>query len=469
MSKNNEPLRVFVAMPGTDLGASARWKDPEKIKKYFFQKISEQLQKILHRPVKLVIEKDKVLGGLIHASMYREAWEADVYIADLTGNNPNVYLELGVRWALKDNITVVVSQEVSSIKFNAAANRAIPYKDDPDSLSKAIEDVVKAITQGLAENNYIDSPVRLNAEVVAISKEDIRQLEDRIKQLEEENTQLRLAQGRDYLTAGRSSNDPQYRLSMFRKAIEANPSLIEGYLELGVELRKLGNYEAAVTALQQGIALDAHSAQFHRELGVVYNKMERFEKAVYALRVAVELDPKNAEAWNNLGGALRKLGMRKPPDDCDWDMLRDAQKSYSHAVVLDERDSYALGNVARLDLFLSKIEPKRKSNAMDELETLRYLCLIKCKKAPNDYWLLFDLADTYLFVDDVNEGHRLYNEAVRLIPPDYRVSILASVISPLEEFLAIGVFEDQNRDTVQKIVEELKQASHQPSHSPSET
>ena len=30
MNKNNEPLRVFVAMPGTDRGASARWKDPSE-------------------------------------------------------------------------------------------------------------------------------------------------------------------------------------------------------------------------------------------------------------------------------------------------------------------------------------------------------------------------------------------------------------------------------------------------------
>jgi tetratricopeptide (TPR) repeat protein len=463
MSKNSEPLRLFVAMPGTDMGASARWKDPEQIKKYFFQKISEQLQKTLRRPVKLVIEKDKVLGGLIHASMFKEAWEADVYIADLTGNNPNVYLELGVRWALKDSITIVVSQDVSSIKFNAAANRAIPYKDDPDTLSKAVEDVVKAITQELAESNYIDSPVRLNAEVVVNSKEDIKQLENRIKQLEEENTLLRLAQGRDYLTAGRSSNDPQYRLSMFRKAIEANPSLIEGYLDLGVELRKLGDYQAAVTILQQGIALDAHSAQFHRELGVVYNKIEQFEKAVHALREAVGLDPQDTEAWNNLGGALRRLGMRKPPDESNWDVLRDARNSYYNAVTLDERDSYALGNVARLDLLLSQIEPERKSYAMDELETLRHLCLIKRKKAPNDYWLCFDLADTYLFVDDANKGHQLYREAVQLIPPDYRVSILASVISPLEEILSMRVVEDQSKAVVQEIVEELKQASHQPS------
>jgi tetratricopeptide (TPR) repeat protein len=244
---------------------------------------------------------------------------------------------------------------------------------------------------------------------------------------------------------------------MFRKAIEANPSLIEGYLDLVIELRKLGDYEAAASTLQQGIALDAHSAQFRRELGLDYNKMMQFEKAVDALREAVRLDPKDTEAWNNLGGALRRLGIRKPPDECDWDVLRDARNSYYNAVTLDEHDSYALGNVARLDLLLSRIEPERKHSVSDELETLRYLCLIKRKKDPNDYWHWFDLADTYLFVDDVNEGYRLYHEAVKLIPPDYRASIVTSVISPLEEILSMGVVEEQSRVVVQKIVEEMKQ------------
>jgi tetratricopeptide (TPR) repeat protein len=333
MSKNSEPLRVFVAMPGSDMGASARWKEPEQIKKYFFQRISERLQKALRRPVKLVIEKDKVLGGSIHASMFKEAWEADVYIADLTGNNPNVYLELGVRWALKDNITVVVSQDVGSIKFNAAASRGIPYKDDPEALSKAIEDVVKAITEGLVEQHYLE----------------------------------------------------------------------------------------------------------------------------------------DTEAWNNLGGVLRKLGMKNSPNDCNWEVLLEARNSYNQAATLDEHNAYALGNVARLDLILSQIEPDRKNAAMDEFETLRLLCSIKRKKAPNDYWLIFDLADTYLFVDDVNKGHKLYSEAVQLVPTDYRESILSSVTSLLKEILSLGAIEEQIKAVVQEIIEEPNQAHRQSSGSSSRT
>ena len=90
MTNNKKPLRLFIAMPGTDMGPTAQWNNPEQIKRRFFHKIKEMLEEVLQRPVEIVIEKDKVSGGAIHPSMFREAWEADVYIADLTGNNPNV-------------------------------------------------------------------------------------------------------------------------------------------------------------------------------------------------------------------------------------------------------------------------------------------------------------------------------------------------------------------------------------------
>ncbi len=65
-------LRLFVAMPGTNLGADASWKNPEDVK-FFFGKVRDALAERLSRDVDLIIEKEKRSGGVIHDSMFREA------------------------------------------------------------------------------------------------------------------------------------------------------------------------------------------------------------------------------------------------------------------------------------------------------------------------------------------------------------------------------------------------------------
>ncbi len=125
--------------------------------------------------VELIIEKEKLDSAPIHQSMFKEAQLADVYIADLTGSNPNVYLELGVRWALCDNVTIMIAQSVDDLKFNVFANRAFIY--DPDNLIEVTEKIATAIENGL-KNDTCDSMVRLNNEVITISRAEIKNLKE---------------------------------------------------------------------------------------------------------------------------------------------------------------------------------------------------------------------------------------------------------------------------------------------------
>lgn len=118
-------LNIFVAMPGTTMGDDATYKNPEAVKANLLQPVVERLKNVLQREVRLTIEKDKKTAGVIHESMFAEARDADVYIADLSGANPNVYLELGVRWALRDGVTILICQNVADLRFNVGANRAI--------------------------------------------------------------------------------------------------------------------------------------------------------------------------------------------------------------------------------------------------------------------------------------------------------------------------------------------------------
>src|SRR5581483_4825056 len=143
--------------------------------------------------------------------MFREAWEADVFIADLTGNNPNVYLELGVRWALRDSVTIVVSQDVKSVLFNVSASRVFPYEMDLDNIERARDQVVQAIIEGLAAKEYCDSPVRQNAEIASYRKKDIENLKENIRQLELEHVHT-------YINLAKNTKDSVIRLNALNQA-----------------------------------------------------------------------------------------------------------------------------------------------------------------------------------------------------------------------------------------------------------
>ena len=59
----NEPLIMFVAMPGIDMGPNAHWREPASIIEHFYNAISAELAKRLQREIKVVVEKEREQSG----------------------------------------------------------------------------------------------------------------------------------------------------------------------------------------------------------------------------------------------------------------------------------------------------------------------------------------------------------------------------------------------------------------------
>lgn len=454
MIENNEPLTIFVTMPGIEQSRedqSIPWPDPEAIEKQFFQRIALKLKQDLQREVILHVETCEHLASVVHDSLISQAWQPPVYIADLTGNKANVYLELGIRWALKERITVLVSQTMTDVKFDAACAHVIPYSKDPILLEQAIESVRKTIKKGLADENYIDSPVFLSKD--NFIKAEVKAYQNKIELLEKKIKVL--AQGKKFLDSAKSAREPEERMFLYQSAIQADPTLMEAYLPLAQEQRKQGLYTNALVTLKQAIALFPTNAEFYREQGVTYNKKGQFEEAIQSFRTAVSLNDQDDEAWSNLGGLLRTIGTKSM--SYNWDALREARDSYQKALNANDRNTYAQGNLARLDLMLSKIDSNRLKLAIEELDVLEALCRLDLKRDPKDYWRWFDRADSYLLSGKIDEGYRLYTKAIDLVPLEYRKSELSIVMSPLTNLLRLNVLSDSSvRIAVQKVVEVLQ-------------
>lgn len=113
---------------------------------------SEQLGK----NIKSVREVDRSLPGPITKRIIHSLTASDIVIADLTGRNPNVFLELGIRYAIRPYITILLRQEKEQIPFDIANFKAISYdKYLPD---RAVASIADYITNSV-RSPTLDSPV----------------------------------------------------------------------------------------------------------------------------------------------------------------------------------------------------------------------------------------------------------------------------------------------------------------------
>ena len=74
--------------------------------------------------VKLVSDSDEV--GVIQGRIVKNLYESDLVVCDVSGRNPNVMFELGMRLAF-DKPTLVIKDEVTAYSFDSSPLEHIPY------------------------------------------------------------------------------------------------------------------------------------------------------------------------------------------------------------------------------------------------------------------------------------------------------------------------------------------------------
>jgi hypothetical protein len=156
----------------------------------------EDLDYIYHHIIKKAIEDFKIddktyfdsverfegkIGSII-SGIVNKLNDADLVIADLTGLNPNVMYELGVRHSLKRG-TIIITQELSKIPSDLRDYLVVEYNYSQKTTvqSKNFEEfknkIYETVNEILRTNKY-DSPVLnyLNAKVRFRNEEEIGRL-----------------------------------------------------------------------------------------------------------------------------------------------------------------------------------------------------------------------------------------------------------------------------------------------------
>src|SRR5262245_45387179 len=141
---------------GTKTDAAGRVTNFDKVYQHVIAPAVEQAGL---EPVRADEEK---IGGTIHKPMFERLMLCHYAIADITGANPNVFYELGIRHALRPRITVIVFVEGTVIPFDIALVRGISYRTDGRGQPVEIAAPIAAIAEQLRVargDPHDDSPV----------------------------------------------------------------------------------------------------------------------------------------------------------------------------------------------------------------------------------------------------------------------------------------------------------------------
>ncbi|NKE56167.1 tetratricopeptide repeat protein [Lentzea sp. PSKA42] len=439
----DDPMTIFVAMPGTTLGEHAKWTDIKEIKRDLYQPIADALEAELGVKVRVQIEKDREAAGPIHNTMFGEALEAPIYIADLTGANPNVYLELGVRWALRDNVTVLVSQDVDhDVRFNVAHTRVVKYSNLYGQLNEARQTIVNMILHGLRTMNN-DSPVRQGSGFVTIPRAELDERDAEISRLRQER-------GDELFAAAMDAENDDDRVDLLRRVLKANPTHANAHGELGRVFGAAGDDEKAIHHLDRATHLQPDAAEWWRELGVAQGRHGDLDGAARSLQKAVEHDPGDAETYANLGGVHRRRARLSDRVE----NLRKARDSYEAAARINKHDLYPLANVRRLNVLLADDEASRRA-AATEFAKLKLLAEYVVGEEPTP-WRRLDQAEALAFNGEKDAALEALRTGMSEFQPTRRARSATTAVEPLQEILAVGWLDEPVADALRAMIDEYQ-------------
>lgn len=159
-------LEIFVLMP---YGANGEYSGGSAESDYVFSEIigpaarqaagmlSTDVTACDHVEPRVIREVDRNESGCITAAIVRAIARADVVIVDITGRNPNVFLELGIRYSLRSKVTVLLAQVGTPVPFDINVYRYIEYEKFKPAQARA--QIAECIRQGLTNSLKSDSVV----------------------------------------------------------------------------------------------------------------------------------------------------------------------------------------------------------------------------------------------------------------------------------------------------------------------
>jgi hypothetical protein len=256
---------AFVAMPfGTKLGADGQTIDFNRIyTEYIFPALT-------NAGLEAIRADEELRAGDIRTDMFQELLVADLVVADLTIDNPNVWYELGVRHALHARGVVLVSGGRVTTAFDLYTDRKLRYtlkngapdpatlQDEKSKLTAMVQATMESWHGRKVSPVYQLMPNLQEPDWKSLRIGDVREFWEQHDAWE---TRLELARraGRigDLLVLAEEAPVAAFRAAAWFKAGEA--------------LRKAERFKFALEHLERGLKIEPLNLRALREQGICCN------------------------------------------------------------------------------------------------------------------------------------------------------------------------------------------------------
>ena len=394
----------FVLMPfGKKMDAAGRVTNFDSV---YDKVIAPAVARAGLEPIRADEEK---IGGTIHKPMFERLMLCHYAVADITGANPNVFYELGIRHAMRPRSTVIVFGEGTVLPFDIALVRGIAYKTDGAGEPVEPEVPLNSIANQLISargNPLDDSPIFQLVEGVPRfevdhSKTDIfRKSHDYSKRYKD---RLRAAVREGAESVQKIAGEPA-----LSNLLEVESGIV---VDLFLSLRDVKAH-AAMIELCHRMPLPLQRAKMMREqLGFALNREGRFEEAERVLQdVIAEFGP-SSETNGLLGRVYKDRWDRAKKEGLPEAraLLKSAADTYLAGFEADWRDAYPGINAVTLMEMMPKPDPRQT----EILPVVRYSASRKAEKNA-DYWDYATLLELAVLARDTDDAEEQLGEALAL-------------------------------------------------------
>ena len=397
---------------------------------------------------------EEMRPGNIRTDMFQELLLADLVVADLTLDNPNVWYELGVRHALRARGVVLVSG--AKVKaFDVYTDRRLSYtlkkgvpdparlKKDRDALTKMVKATMESWHGRRISPVYHLMPNLKEPDWKSLRIGEVREFWEQHDAWEQNIEEARKKKNvGDILILAEEAPVAAFRA--------------DAWIRAGIALRKAESFDFALEQLKRGLKIQPDSLKGEQEMGMCLQRLAAMGRPGYSLgrarqhyRNILKKHPKDSETWALLGRVdkdawtaswrqdgltLKQMRYEAEQEDA---LLRAAIYSYTEGYRNDPAHYYpGINALTLMHLYQHLTKDTRyRADIADMASAVRFAAKYEQDESQR-FWAAATIGDLEVLVGTPGKVRAAYKEAIAKSDKDWFA--LASCCAQLELLRDLG-------------------------------